>query len=140
MTNEPITPRSPKEELDGFPYFLRLCDKIRLFQAGILHPDYHNNLGKGFDLWMCQFLGVEYDDLRKKVESGASDEQTLAWAQQTGVEREPFVRDWFLQYLRTRGFRDDFSELLEKRKKEAEHTDKPEIQTFMDYLDADEGH
>ena len=139
MSDATTLPCSPKLELNGLPYFPRLCDKIRLMQQGTLHPDFHNNLGKGFDLWTCQFLGVDYTDLRAQVESGLTDEETLAWAEKNGVQREDFVKAWFLHYLRTRGFRDDFSELLEKRKKEAAHTDRPEIQTFMDYLDADEG-
>jgi len=44
-----IYPRSPRETLCGWTHLPRYIDKIRLHLAGKLHPDYHENLGKGFD-------------------------------------------------------------------------------------------
>ena len=130
---------SPRVEIDGLPYLPRLCEKIRLFAAGDLHPELHANLGKGMDLWTCQFLGVDYEDLKTKVLSGASDAEALSWAGQNGAQRAEFEKDWFRSYLLNRGFRDDFSAKLATRIEESGFQGRDDILTFCDYIDADEG-
>ena len=132
-------PCSPKLELEGVIYFPRLCDKIRLMQAGELHEEYHANLGRGMDLWTCQFLGVEYESLAALVRAGASNEETLDWARENGVSRPEHECHWWRSYMLTRGFRDDLAERLVVRKAESGLSDRDDIQTFMDYIDADEG-
>lgn len=131
-------PCSPKLEIDGVIYFPRLCDKIRLHAAGELHPDYHANLGSGMDLWTCQFLGVEYPALAEVVRQGASDADALAWARAHGVTRPAHEAAWWRAYMTTRGFRDELSIRLSQRKVESGFADRFDIQTFMDYIDADE--
>ncbi|NNC88941.1 MAG: DUF5069 domain-containing protein [Akkermansiaceae bacterium] len=138
MSDAAAIPRSPKEELDGLPYFPRLCDKVRLQAAGTLHPDYGDNLGGGMDLWTCQFLGVDYDDLAKVIRDGASDEEALAWARAHGVSRPDHERDWWLAYMHTIGFRVHLAERLVQRKAESNLTDRDDIQTMFDYIDADD--
>ncbi len=132
-------PRSVRDELDGLIYFPRMCDKIRKMESGTLHPDFHGNLGIGMDLWTCQFLGVDYPDLKAKVLSGANDEEALAWARENGVTRPEYERAWFTAYMKTRGFRDDLSDRLAARKMEDPRTNCDEILTFMDYIEVDEG-
>ena len=44
-----IYPRSSLEVMCGWMHLPRYIDKIRLHLAGKLHPDYQENLGKGFD-------------------------------------------------------------------------------------------
>ena len=131
-------PCSPKLETDGVLYFPRLCDKIRLHAAGELHPDYHANLGSGMDLWTCQFLGVDYAALSEVVRNGASDAEALAWARSHGTTRPAYEAAWWRAYMTTRGFRDDLSIRLGERKVESGFADRFDIQTFMDYIDADE--
>ena len=132
-------PRSARLELDGIIYLPRLLDKIRLMHAGTLHPDLHANLGLGMDLWTCQFLGVDYNDLKAQVLAGATDEDALAWARENGVTRPDYELNWFTAFMKTRGFRDNLSERLAERKKETPHTDRDDILTFMDYIEVDEG-
>jgi len=108
-------------------------------EAGTLHPDFHANLGLAMDQWTCQFLGVEYEDLKAQILAGASDEDALAWARENGLTRPDFERDWFHSYLRNFGFRDHMSQRLAERKKEAPHTDRNDILTFLDYIEVDEG-
>lgn len=132
-------PCSVRDELDGVIYFPRMCDKIRKMHAGTLHPDFHGNLGIGMDLWLCQFLGVDYHDLKAQVLAGATDENALAWARENGVTRPDYEQAWFSAYMKTRGFRDDLAERLATRKTEAPHTDRDDILTFMDYIEVDEG-
>lgn len=132
-------PCSPRVEIDELPYFPRLAEKVRLFAAGDLHPELHANLGKGMDLWICQFLGIDYDDLKKTILDGASDSEALAWAQKNGVERQDFELDWFRSYILNRGFRDSLSEHLASRIQEDGFQERKDIFSFCDYIDADEG-
>lgn len=132
-------PCSPKLEIDGLIYFPRLCDKIRLQAAGKLGEDYHANLGGGMDLWICQFLGVDYSKLADLIKNGASDTEALTWARNNGLQRPDYELAWWNAYMRTRGFRDDLSERLASRIQESGFGDRDDILTFMDYIDADEG-
>jgi len=139
MPEDTKFPCSARLELGGIVYLPRLLDKVRLRHAGTLHPDLHGNLGLGMDLWTCQFLGVDYHDLKAQVLAGASNEDVLAWARENGLTRPDFERAWFTAYLTKRGFQDDMSERLAQRKKETPKTDRDDIQTFMDYIEVDEG-
>jgi cytochrome P450 len=91
------------------------------------------------DLWTCQFLGVDYNDLRAKIIEGDTDENVLTWARKNGVTRPAYEKAWFSAYMKNRGFRDDLSKRLAKRKKENPDTDRDDILTFMDYIEVDEG-
>lgn len=132
-------PCSPKVEIDGIPYFPRMCEKIRLHAEGRLPEDLHENLGIGMDLWTCQFLGVEYGDLREQVVRGASDREALDWAKSNGVDRPDFEKSWWVAFMNTVGFRDRLSQRLNERKIESGLSDRHDIQTMFDYIDADEG-
>ncbi|MDB4287206.1 DUF5069 domain-containing protein [Akkermansiaceae bacterium] len=139
MSEATTLPRSARDEIGGIIYLPRLCDKIRLMSAGTLHPDFHGNLGLGMDLWTCQFLGVAYEDLKAQVLLGATDEDALAWARENGITRPDYELAWFHSYMSNRGFRDDMSQRLAERKKESPATDRDDIQSFMDYIEVDEG-
>jgi gluconokinase len=131
--------RSPRDEVEGLVYFGRMVDKLRLELARKLPKDYHENMGKGFDASCCEFLGVSYDKLRQRVREGGSDRELLDWCQSHGKKREPGDRAVWNAYLAKRGWRDDLADRLVFRKKEAGWEGRTEIQTFFDYIDADEG-
>jgi len=131
--------RSPREEVEGLVYFGRMVDKLRLEQAGKLPKDYHENLGKGFDASCCEFLGVAYGKLRERVRQGGSDRELLEWCQAQGRKRDAGDRAVWNAYLSKRGWRDDLADRLVFRKKEAGWEGRNEMQTFFDYIDADEG-
>ena len=133
-----IFPKSPLEEVGGIPYFVRMCDKIRLHASGDLHADYQSNLGGGFDKWTCEYLRVDYIDLVEKVLSGLDDAAVLGWAVSLGGERTAAERDWWLSYMRNRCHRDDLSELLEKRKSDGGLGDREDIVSMFDMIDAEE--
>jgi hypothetical protein len=67
------------EKTLGMFYFARMCSKIRLHAAGKLPAEYFEMLGKGFDGRTCRYLGVSYDDVKREVLSGKSDEEVLEW-------------------------------------------------------------
>lgn len=133
-------PRSPKDEIDGLPYFLRLCHKVRLFAADELHSDYQSNLGKGFDLWICQLLQVEYAELSEFITShGADDRAALDWCYENGAKPVSPVKEWWCSYMRNRGFNDDLSDKLQIRIKDAGFDTQSNLDSFFDFIDAEEG-
>ena len=130
--------RSVRES--GRPFlFGRMLDKIRLLAKGELPSDYHVNLGKGFDEKCVRFLRVNYDDLAERVKKGGTDEEILQWCFSVG--RRPSDDDLYVwnEFMRKRGWNDEVSETLKRRKTEAGMTDRADIQTAFQFIDADEG-
>jgi hypothetical protein len=131
--------RSPCQKVGGLFYFGRMLDKIRLHAKGELTPDYHANLGKGFDEKCVKFLHVDYDELVERVNQGGTDEEILNWCFSVGhrpSENELYVWN---EFMRKRGWNDEVSEMVLRRKTEAGMTDRSDIQTSFQFIDADEG-
>lgn len=125
----------------GMMYFPRMLDKIRMFAQGELHEDYHENLGgaKAADGTCCNFLRIDYADLRERVLQGGTDEEILEWCFEKGRrlnEGDLFVWNGFASKL---GWRDSITPRLEQRKKEAGIADRDDIVTIPDLIDFDEG-
>ncbi|MGA2052275.1 MAG: DUF5069 domain-containing protein [Opitutales bacterium] len=133
-------PRSIYDKTDGLVYFARLLDKIRLHAAHALPPAYHENLGAGFDLRCCVFLGVKYHDLRERALAGGTDEQVLRWCfQHCRRPSEDEISDWN-EFMIKRGWRDSATLRLRQRIQESKlENHQPPILTFFDYIEADEG-
>ena len=131
--------RSPRGDVAGLVYFGRMVDKVRLEQAGKLPEEYRANLGEGFDKACCDFLGVSYEKLRTRVREGGTDEEILDWCGKVGRARDQEEKRIWGAYLAKRGWRDEMADRLIFRKKEAGWGARDEIETFFDYIDADEG-
>ena len=131
--------RSPSEKIGGLFYFGRMLDKIRVHAKGELPSDYHVNLGKGFDEKCVIFLQVNYDQLVERVKKGGTDEEILQWCFSVG--RKPSESDVYVwnEFMRKRGWNDEISEMVERRKAEAGMSDRSDIQTSFQFIDADEG-
>ena len=130
--------RSPHEPVGGLVYFGRMLDKIRLHAAGKLPADYHENLGKGFDGRCCSFLHVAYDAVVTRVKQGGADEEILQWCFAGGRKPTAEETEIWNDYMRKRGWRDPASKRLAERLKESGFSNRTDIQTFFDYIDADE--
>lgn len=131
--------RSPSEKLGGLFHFGRMLDKIRLHTDKRLPADYHANLGRGFDEQCTGFLRIDYDQLVQRVNRGGTDEEILQWCfdnSQRPSEDDVYVWN---EFMRKRGWNDEVSETLERRKKEAGMTCRSDIQTAFQFIDADEG-
>jgi hypothetical protein len=140
MPDSIIFPRSSKDEIDDLPYFLRMCHKIRLHAAGELHEEYHNNLGKALDLSTCQLLNVDYAALADAIDTrGLDDQAALDWAYENGIKPESPQKDWWCSFVRNFGFQDALSQRLAERKQGAGLAHRDDIQTFFDFIDAEEG-
>jgi len=131
--------RSPSEKMGDLFYFGRMVDKIRLHAQGELPSDYHANLGKGFDEKCTNFLRINYERLVQRVNRGGTDEEILHWCFDHG--RRPDENDVYVwnEFMRKRGWNDEVSEILQRRKKEAGMMDRLDIQTAFQFIDADEG-
>ena len=131
--------RSPNAKTGGVVYFARMLDKIRAQSRGELPAEYQANLGKGFDAECSTFLQVDYEALVERVRQGGSDEEILRWCLETG--RRPSEREVFIwnEFMRKRGWNDDISPTLDRRKKEAGMAGRSEIKTMFAFIDADEG-
>jgi len=131
--------RGPSEKVGGLFYFGRMLDKIRLHAKGELPPDYHANLGKGFDEKCANFLRINYAQLVERVNHGGTDEEILQWCFDHG--RRPDENDVYVwnEFMRKRGWNDEVSEILQRRKKESDMMNRSDIQTSFQFIDADEG-
>jgi len=132
-------PRSPHEKVGGIFYFGRMLDKIRLKAGGELHPDLHQNLGIGFDKRCADFLRISYEDLAKRVAEGLGDEEALEWCFSAG--RKPSDEEVYIwnEFMRKRGWNDEATETLQRRKEQSGFRDRDDVKTMFDYIDADEG-
>jgi len=104
-------PRSPRTRLGGYALMARMIDKGRATIAGSA-GEYHFDCP--VDNMLFSFKGVQGEDVRRVLASGASDDEILAWfnshgtpksdaeikAWSAGVEAsslydDPKKRDWF---------------------------------------------
>ena len=132
--------RSPADKVGGLVYFGRMIDKIRLHHAGKLPEAYQANLGGGFDERCVRFLRISYQDFKDRVLSGDySDEDLLEWSLNEGRHPEEEDFEVWNGFMTKRGWKDGAAELLAKRKEQAGISDRTDIETFFQFLDADEG-
>jgi hypothetical protein len=132
--------RSPHEKVGDLAYFGRMLDKIKLHAQGKLPADYHKALSGGFDARCCGFLAVNYEDVVARVKLGGEDQDILEWCFANGRKPSPDEIEIWSTYLRKRGWRDDASKRLAERKAEYNFAARDDIQTFFDFIDADEGY
>jgi gluconokinase len=132
--------RSCRDTVGGLVYFGRMLDKIKLHDQGKLPPDYHENLGIGFDGRCCSFLHIKYVDLVERVKHGGSDDEVLAWCFAHGRRPSEEEIEIWNDYMSKRGWRDAASARLAQRLKEYGIAHRTDVQTFFDLIDVDEGH
>ena len=133
-----IYPRSPRETMGGWVYLPRFVDKIRLHLAGKLHPDYQENFTKGFDGAWLKAAGVSAEAFIQVVKGSITDGQIADWVGKN-VKKTDAEKKVFNDFVLNRG-RDDeaIKARLKMRKEESGLAHREDIQTFVDYIDADE--
>jgi hypothetical protein len=137
--NEIIFPRSPREAMDGWRHLPRYVDKIRLHLAGKLHSDYVENLGKGFDALWLKFAGITHEQMIDVVKNSITDGQVFDWVRQN-VKKSPAEKEahWQENLHRPKPGDAGAAERLRMRKEQSGMAHRDDIQTFVDYIDADE--
>lgn len=131
--------RSPYLKVGGIHYLPRMFDKIRLHAAHQLPPEYQANLGIGFDGRALSFLWIEYPALVDRVKQGGSDDEILEWAFTQGRRPNAEEIEVWNEFMRKRGWNDEATERLGQRKSESGLEGRADVETFFDYIDADEG-
>lgn len=138
MKDEIIYPRSPREVMDGWHHLPRFIDKLRLQSAGTLHPDYQQNVGKGFDLAWLKAADVTYEEFKSAVLNSTTDGEVCTWIQKN-VNKSTEEKESFWASLLKYGTEGETLERLKIRKEESGFTERDDIQCMIDYIDADEG-
>jgi len=133
-----IYPRSGRETMCGWVYLPRFIDKIRLHLAGKLHSDYQENFTKGFDGAWLKAAGIPAETFIQVVKSSITDGQVADWVA-GNVKKSDAEKKAFNEFILNRG-RDDESlkARLTMRKTEAGLAHRDDLQTFVDFIDADE--
>jgi hypothetical protein len=135
-----IFPRSPRETMCGWTHLPRYVDKIRLHLADMLHSDYCENLGKGFDGRWLAAAGITHEQMVAVVRPTITDGEVCDWVRQhvkkTEAEKAAH-REAMLHYPPA----DDLAmqDRLQARKEQAGLAHRHDIKTFVDFIDADEG-
>ena len=131
--------RSPGAKVAGLVYFGRMLDKIRAHARGELPGDYRPNLGNGFDRACVDLLQINYGELVERMKEGGNDEEILGWCFAKGRKPTDGEIHVWNEFMRKRGWNDELSETLTRRKKDAGMAGRSEIKTMFNFIDADEG-
>ena len=134
-----IYPRSPHETMAGWHYLPRYVDKIRLHLAGKLHDDYKDNLGKGFDGMWLKAAGVTHEQFVDVVKKSITDGEVCDWVRQNVTRTEAEKAAHWKDVL-SRPLASDPAAVarFKMRKEQSGLAHRDDIQTFVDYIDADE--
>jgi hypothetical protein len=133
-----IYPRSGREMMCGWVYLPRFIDKIRLHLAGKLHADYQENLTKGFDGAWLKAACVPADMFIQIVKNSITDGQVADWVAKN-VKKTDAEKKAFNDFVLNRGRDDEAAKArLKMRKEESGLAQRDDLQTFIDYMDADE--
>ena len=137
--SEIIYPRSPRETMDGWMHLPRYIDKIRLHLAGKLHPDYRDNFGKGFDEKWLKAAGVTQEQMLEVVKNSITDGEVCDWVRKN-VKHSAAEKAAHAQSMLDYPKADDaaMQARLKMRKEQAAISHRDDIQSFVDFIDADE--
>jgi len=123
--------------MSGWVYLPRFVDKIRLHLAGKLHPDYQENFTRGFDGVWLEAAGVKAVDFIEVVRGAIIDGQVADWVTKN-VKRTEAQKAAHRDKILNHGRQPELQERLKMRKAESGLSHRDDIQTFVDYIDADE--
>lgn len=132
--------RSARDQISGIYVFGRILDKIRLNAEGKLPEGYHLGIIPGsrtFDDRVCKFLGVDFDALQQRVLQGGTDEEVMEWCLEHGNRPTAEQIEIWNGFMEKRGWRDLSG--FDANKADAGFGDRPEIMTYFDLFDAEEG-
>jgi hypothetical protein len=117
----------------------RLIDKIRLHLAGKLHSDYQPNFCKGFDGRWLEAAGVDAQKFIEVVKNSITDGEVCDWVLKN-VKQPDSVKAAHRERMLNYPKKDDaeMQARLKSRKEAAGLAARDDIQTFVDFIDADE--
>lgn len=125
--------------MDGWMHLPRYIDKIRLHLAGKLGADYQQNFGKGFDGMWLKAAGVTHEQMIEVVKNTVTDGEVCDWVhanvKSLQADKTAHAAD---QLSRPRADDPTALERFKMRMAESGLSQRTDIQTFVDYIDADE--
>jgi hypothetical protein len=77
-------PRGPRERINGYVLMARMIDKGRATLAGTNH-EYHFNCP--LDNMLFSFKGLDGEEVRKVLASGATDQEIARWIETHGTPK-----------------------------------------------------
>lgn len=83
LSKEP--PRSLLVRMGGYPILLRTIDKGRAALSGTLGQHEYNC---GLDQMLFGFKGLDHEEVKKFLATGASDEAVLDWVNSNGTPNQ----------------------------------------------------
>ncbi|MEN9649377.1 MAG: hypothetical protein RL094_344 [Candidatus Parcubacteria bacterium] len=95
-----VAPRSAYETINGFAILARAIDKGRATIAGT-NGDY--NFDCPVDNMILNFVGIKGEELRAKLEAGATDEEIGTWVKEASKKSDEEIKAW------SESFKSDFS-------------------------------
>ena len=139
MSNAIIYPRSPRETMCGWTHLPRYLDKVRLHLAGILHPDYQPNLGKGFDERWLKAAGLTHEQFVEVVRGTTTDGEVCDWVLKN-VKKSEADKKAHASAMLNHPRPDDIEGQvrLKMRKEQIGLAHRDDIKSFVDFIDADE--
>jgi hypothetical protein len=118
----------------------RFVDKIRLQAKGQLPADYQGNFTKGFDGKWLEASGVDKEAFIEMVRGAKNDAEVEQWVVKNVNNRKtPKEIEAFNQSVLQHGRQPELQERMRQRKAESGLSGRDDIQTFVDFIDADEG-
>ena len=133
-----IYPRSPREVMAGWVYLPRFVDKVRLHLAGKLHSDYQENYTKGFDGAWLKAAGVTAEQFIEVVRNSVTDGEVCDWVMKN-VKKTEAEKAALRDHILNRGQdNEEMKARLKMRKEQGSLAHRDDIQTFVDFIDADE--
>jgi hypothetical protein len=123
----------------GWMHLPRFIDKIRLHLAGKLHEDYQGNFCKGFDGTWLEMTGVKAEEFIEVVRKSVTYGEVCDWVRKN-VKKDDSVRVAHRERMLNYPRKDDaeMQARLKMRKEDAGVAHRDDIQTFVDFIDADE--
>jgi len=134
-----IYPRSCRETMCGWMHLPRYIDKIRLHLAGKLHPDYQPNFGKGFDEKWLKGAGLTHEQFIEVVRKTVTDGEVADWVLKNVKRSDAEKKAHGESMFNYPSAGDETGQArLKMRKEQGGLAHRDDIQTFVDYIDADE--
>jgi uncharacterized protein DUF5069 len=133
LSKEP--PRSPRIRMGGYSILVRMIDKGRAVLNGTV-GEYEYNCG--LDQMLFSFKGLDHEEVKRFLASGASDEEVLDWVNSHGTSKTSAeIEEFSNSFEKFRPYDDpDLRELF--RKTYASLGLDPKTSTVADYLDTDD--
>jgi len=129
-------PRSPYEKVGGYMMLGRTIDKAHATRQSLLGEYMYDC---PLDKRLFDFLGISAGQLLKLAENSESDEGVVESLKTIQVERNTEEIEKFNDQISESGPNDDESRVYFERLRQKHVPDRPEISSWFDIIEAEEG-